>query len=156
MKGNLALKREGKYQRKRLMKKEIKVLVIKVMREAGWAPIGVLIFHWYAAHIGVLGKLDWLMHFLGGFSMAFFLYRSVVNGAYFLGELKSLTIYLFSFSLTCCVAVFWEFGEWASDIFLHTHVQKSISETMKDLLFGLLGAGLLLVFVCAFSLFRRK
>jgi hypothetical protein len=44
------------------------------------------------------------------------------------------------FTTSCTVAVFWEFAEFASDRFLGTSVQQSVTETMLDLAFGVVGA----------------
>lgn len=50
------------------------------------------------------------------------------------------------------VALFWEFGEYASDLILITDVQHSVSETMSDLIAGSLGA---MIVIILFALFRR-
>ena len=44
--------------------------------------------------------------------------------------------------------MFWEFGELFSDVFLGTHIQKTVRETMSDLIADAAGAITLLVLIC--------
>jgi len=48
--------------------------------------------------------------------------------------------YLLGFTGACTSAVFWEFAEFASDQLLGTAIQESLTETILDLLFGVIGA----------------
>jgi len=52
---------------------------------------------------------------------------------------------LFSFTLACTAGVFWEFAEVGSDTFLHTHIQRSVDEAMRDLIADASGAALMLL-----------
>jgi hypothetical protein len=61
-----------------------------------------------------------------------------------------------TFTSSCTAALFWEFMEFASDVFLHTTVQQSLSETMLDLVFGVLGALSSLTLVAFARLFLFK
>ena len=63
---------------------------------------------------------------------------------------------LFSYALACTVGVFWEFGELASDVFLHTHIQISIRETMSDLIADATGGASSLTLIFLTGIFHRK
>lgn len=109
-------------------------------REAVWALVAVFLFRWGAMLLGVRAQLDPVIHGLGGMAMAFFLMRGALRMERYLGRLTVSSRYLLIFSLTCTVALFWEFGEWASDGLRGTHIQKDVSETLGDLLSGTVGA----------------
>ncbi len=114
--------------------------LIQLLFRAGWAPLAVLILHAVVAKTPFRGPLDFAMHFSGGAAMAYFLFEAQRCFQEFLGNLTPLARYLLAFALACSVGVFWEFGEWFSDIFLQTHLQKSLPETMSDLLADTVGA----------------
>jgi hypothetical protein len=81
------------------------------------------------------------MHLLGGVALAILvsglLVQAVGNGwCPDTGRLITLVLVI---SLVVTGAVFWEFYEWMSDWFLGTHFQADLDDTMKDLVFGLLG-----------------
>jgi hypothetical protein len=80
-----------------------------------------------------------MLHFLGGAAIAYFFFRLFVILSVFPTTDRWL-IYAATFTSSCTAALFWEFVEFASDVFLHSHVQQSLSETMLDLVFGVLGA----------------
>ena len=50
-------------------------------------------------------------------------------------------------TLVATGAVCWEFHEWLSDTFFGTHLQWSVTDTMKDLFLGMLGGVFYAVFV---------
>lgn len=79
--------------------------------------------------------------------MAFFVFHALDCFENLLGSLQPPARYVFSFSLACTVGLFWEFGELFSDIFLHTHIQQTLHETMSDLLADTAGAGASLALV---------
>lgn len=116
-------------------------------RDAAWALALVLLFRWGAFVLGVRQQLDHVIHFSGGFAMAYFLYRVIRMASPYLGELRPFTRYVLAFAGTCTVALFWEFSEFASDIFLKTHIQYSVAETLDDLIFGTLGAACCLALI---------
>jgi hypothetical protein len=91
--------------------------------------------------------LDFPIHFLGGASIAFLFFHALDCFEALFGALTPFARYLFSFSLACTIGVFWEFGELFSDAFLHTHIQKSLHETMSDLIADTTGAVTSLSFV---------
>jgi uncharacterized membrane protein YjdF len=72
-----------------------------------------------------------------------------------LGESTLLGRVIFAFCAALTIGVFWEFAELASDVFLGTHIQKSIWETMRDLIADSTGAALALGICLAQPRFRR-
>lgn len=110
-----------------------------LLRVAG-APIAVLIFHAIVAKTRFRAPLDFTMHFLGGASMAYVFFYALDHLSFLLGSVTKSGRYLFSFSLACTVGVFWEFAEYTSDVFRHTHIQQSLPETMSDLIADASGA----------------
>ena len=58
---------------------------------------------------------------------------------------------LYTFALSCTVGVFWEFAELASDVVLHTDIQKNVRETMSDLVADATGAATTLVLLVIIS-----
>jgi hypothetical protein len=81
---------------------------------------------------------------MGGLAVAYFFYGAVQLLPHWLGNLSHLGNLLLTFTLSCTVAVFWEFGEFAADQFFGSHIQQTLSETMVDLLLGVVGAALFL------------
>lgn len=108
----------------------------RLLQQAAWAPIGVVVLHAVVARTAYRQDLDWLMHSLGGAAMAFFLYEATRVWERYLGRLYPLARYLIAFGLTCAVAIGWEVAEF----FLGN--QGGLGETIADLIFGMLGAGL--------------
>ena len=113
---------------------------LRILIEPGWAPFGVVLFHVTLAEFGLTHRFDHLLHFLGGAAIAYFFSRFLALLSLIPTTSHSWLIYAATFTSSCTAALFWEFVEFASDTFLHTNVQQSLSETMLDLLFGVLGA----------------
>jgi hypothetical protein len=121
-------------------------LIWRTVRDAAWPGLVVLVAH------AVLGELfghepyvDPAMHFAGGAAAAFFFTRlpQVLPGH--LGKPTALTRGLLGIGLTSTVAILWELGEYFSDVFLSTHIQRSVGNTMRDLINGMIGAITLVV-----------
>lgn len=129
--------------------------MLKLLRRAGWAPVAVLIFHRMVMDTSLRSPLDFTIHFLGGAAIAFFLFHALEFGAPVLGQVTLVGRLLFSFALTCTVGLFWEFGEFFSDLFLRTHIQWTIRETMRDLLADSAGAIACLSLLLVLARFRR-
>ncbi len=121
------------------------------LREAGWAPF--LVFAVHAIALGAFdaysrfARLDLLMHFIGGAVMAFFLHRTSINASLIglFGPHHPITHRLLVFTATCAVALFWEFAEFIADQTLGTHSQAGLADTLGDLLFGVIGAGVFIL-----------
>jgi hypothetical protein len=114
----------------------------------------VVILHEAVAKTSLRDPLDFTIHSLGGASIAFFFFHALHCFERFLGATTMLGRLLFSFALACTAGVFWEFGELASDVFLHTHIQLTIAETMSDLIADATGAACSLSVVFLFWIFR--
>lgn len=120
----------------------------KLFLRAGWAPIAVLIAHAIVVKTSLRESLDFWIHFSGGAAIAYFLFHAIHYLRTLLGGAGSFGRYLFAFALACTVGLFWEFAELVSDAFWGTHIQKTIQETMSDLVADTTGAIASLVLVC--------
>ena len=97
--------------------------------------------------------VDPIAHFSGGVAAAFFFRYACFLGRGFLGAPSPLALDLLAFGLTCSAALAWEFGEFASDVFLGTRIQYAVGNTMRDLMLGTLGGG---IYVAAARVLRRR
>ena len=103
--------------------------------------MAVLILHAVGGRmLGHEPYVDPIMHFLGGTAAALFLRHAASVAGRQLGVLTKLGLDLLAFGLTCATALFWEFGEFASDLLLGTRTQRSLGNTMRDLALGVGGA----------------
>ena len=119
----------------------VRQIIARVGREAMWAPITVLVLHAVGGRLfGHEPYVDPTMHFLGGVAAALFFRHAASVGRALLGAPTHLALDLLAFGSTCGVALFWEFGEFTTDQFLGTQIQRSLGDTMRDLLLGVLGA----------------
>ena len=130
--------------------------LLQLFRRAGWAPIGVIVLHQVVGKAGLRAQFDWLLHFLGGASVALFLYQMAEIFRHRVGPLTRAGRCLFTFALACTVALFWELSEFASDVFLATHVQHSLLETMLDLIYGVVGAAVCVALVVGLGAVTTK
>jgi hypothetical protein len=114
------------------------------LRQAGWAPLLVLAF-WAIAAAGFdayerYPSLDMPTHFCGGVSIAYLTSVGVVRLAPLLGAAHPLLRGAMAIGATAVAAIVWEFMEYLSDLFLGTHLNLGVRDTLSDLFFGLLGA----------------
>ena len=121
--------------------------ISRLLLRAAWAPLSVYIIHAVVIRTSLRQTLDFPMHFAGGAAIAFFLFHLIGCFAPAFAESDAALRYLFSFALACTVGLFWEYGELFSDVFLHTHIQQSLHETMMDLIADTVGASASLVLV---------
>ena len=123
--------------------------IVDTLRESAWAPLSVvaiyltgLAFHLY----DLFPPLDIPTHFLGGVAITY-LYRSAIKNSHrFAGEIPIGVQVLFAFACTGTTTVLWEFFENLVDYFLGTHMVLGLTDTIKDMFLGLLGALVLSVF----------
>jgi hypothetical protein len=109
--------------------------------QAGWAPIAVLVAHEVGARLfGHEPVVDPIMHFSGGAAVAYFVRRGCAVGRRFVGAPTPLAVDLLSFGLASVAALFWEFAERLSDVYLGTHAHTSVRGTLRDLELGVTGA----------------
>jgi hypothetical protein len=128
--------------------------LLRVLVNPGWAPLAVVGMHLALAQYGLTQRFDHLLHFLGGASIAYFLFGFLASLPSLFAGIPKWVQYLLVFTSSCTVAVFWEFAEFASDRFMHTSIQQSVSETVLDLAFGVAGAFCTLLVISAFRLVR--
>lgn len=114
--------------------------LLRLLLRAGWAPVLVLVFHQAIMRTPWREPLDFVMHFSGGLTIAFFIWHALDCFASRFGTLTAFARYLFTFALACTVGLFWEFAELFSDVVYGSHIQHSIHETMRDLLADTAGA----------------
>lgn len=126
-------------------------LLLRLLLNPGWAPLAVVVVHLVLAQYGLTQRFDHLLHFLGGASMAYFLFVLVGLLPSLFGGVPRWIRYLLAFTASCTVAVFWEFAEFTSDRFMGTSIQQSVPETVLDLAFGVAGALSTLVVIIGFS-----
>jgi hypothetical protein len=119
------------------------------------APASVLVFHEIVGHLGIRRQFDHQLHFSGGLTIAIFIYVVIRIASPILGELTQAARYFITFAGACTAALFWEFGEFASDVLRGTHTQQSDTDTMLDLVFGTLGATCALLMIAVIRRVRR-
>ncbi|HSH40438.1 MAG TPA: hypothetical protein VK993_16825 [Chthoniobacterales bacterium] len=127
-----------------------------LLRRTAWAPIAVLIAHQVLSRSAYRQPLDFAMHFSGGVAIAYFLYHALGLFGPVFGEVRAAGRYLFSFALACMIGLFWEFAELFSDVFLKTRIQRTIAETMRDLIADTTGAALSLSLIGIVSVVLRR
>lgn len=114
--------------------------LLHAVRATGiWAPALVLLLHECLSIPGWRTQIDWFNHFAGGLSFTFFAWKSLPLLFPWTGQLTGPGRLGAAFLAGCTAALLWDIGEFASDLFLGTTIQKSIHETMMDLVNGFLG-----------------
>lgn len=118
---------------------------ITSLRRAAWAPLLVFAIHvvglWGFDIYSRFPEFDIPMHFAGGFVIAYFFgvcYREASHRS-LLGQPSAVVFPPMILGLTSLVAVVWEFAEFIADHQFGVHTQPSLADTLLDLLMGLLG-----------------
>ena len=112
-------------------------MISRVLREAAWAPIAVLVLAWIVGRLPVARDLWWLFHVFGGAALAFFCARALVPAS-------PAARYLSAFAFAVAGAVAWELAEFAWDQAFGTRLQEGRADTISDLFFSACGAALYL------------
>lgn len=99
----------------------------------------VLVLHEFLSAEGWRTQIDWFNHYAGGLAITFFAWKSLPMLFPWTGQLTFTGRLGAAFLAGCTAALLWDIGEFASDLFLGTTIQKSIHETMMDLVNGFLG-----------------
>lgn len=127
------------------------------LRSAAWAPLTVLILHVIATRgFNAYHRFPWLdlpFHFFGGVAIAYFLWRSITIEVArpVLGQLSCSGQILFTLAALGTVTVLWEFAEWTTDHFGWTGAQRGLDDTMGDMVIGVFGGVVALLFMVARS-----
>ena len=122
--------------------------IITTLREAAWAPLGVvgfyaigLAFDWYDR----FPALDMPSHLLGGVAITYFYISAIKHSQRIVGEIPGLIQTLLAFTSTGTTIIFWEFYENAADWLLGTQMVRGLEDTIVDMLVGLTGALILVL-----------
>ena len=127
----------------------MKKTLLRVMKDAAWAPISVFVLHVVFARIfGHEPYVDPVIHFLGGAAIAFFFWCCVEAAPGLVGAPTRLAINALVIGLATLAAVLWELGELMSDILLGTNIQHSAPNTRRDLSLGVAGAVVFVIVHC--------
>lgn len=115
-----------------------------LLRTLLW-PSVVLLIHVINTIFGLywkLDRLDNLMHFLGGASIAasWLAFASLLQSKDHLNIKSKWLNILLAIGITALAAVLWEFMEFGMDYFFGVVMQPDLTDTMSDLALGLLGA----------------
>lgn len=119
------------------------------LRQAAWAPLSVIGFYLFglAFHLYELyPNLDIPTHLAGGIAITWFYRIAIRNSQGFLGDIPFPVQVLFAFTLTATTIILWEFYEAILDFLFSARHILGLSDTLKDMFVGLLGALLLTLF----------
>jgi hypothetical protein len=116
----------------------------KLFKQAGWAPFVVVLFHRIVLVSGLreYRLCDWILHFSGGLTIAYFLFHLIPYLEPKIGKLSRASRLLLTYTSAVTIAAFWELAEFAASFPKGTVLQHSLSETMIDLFNGVLGAAI--------------
>ncbi len=123
--------------------------IVATLREAAWAPLGILGFYLSSRGLHLFKlfpPLDIPTHFLGGIAITYFYRTAIRHSQKLMGEIPNPVQVLFAFTCTGTTTIFWEFYENILDFLTDTHMVRSLQDTIMDLLMGLLGALVLSLF----------
>jgi hypothetical protein len=125
-------------------------IIKEILIRALWFPSLVFIVFLLISRVfGIYDKLqglDILIHFLGGFSIAFCFSEilTILSRRELVSSIDRNVRTVLIFSLTATAAVFWEFAEFAFDNYFGAGLQLDLQDTIWDMAFGILG-GLLFI-----------
>jgi hypothetical protein len=126
-----------------ITRKQVTDWILVTLRESAWAPLGLiglyllgLALHLYDSH----PSLDIPTHFLGGVAMTYSFRSAIRHSQKLVGETPLPIQILFAFTCTGTTIVLWEFYENILDFLFKAHNVLGLSDTLKDMFVGLLGA----------------
>lgn len=124
-------------------KKQLIDWFITTLREAAWAPLGVVTFYLIGLALDLFDMfppLDIPTHFMGGVAITYFFRSAIKQSQTFLGEIPSLVQVLFAFTCTGTTIILWEFYENAFDFLFGTTMVRGLEDTIVDMFIGIMGA----------------
>ncbi|RPI94143.1 MAG: hypothetical protein EHM40_07535 [Chloroflexi bacterium] len=130
-------------------KQQFTAWIPATLREAAWAPLGVLGFYLLARSFllfKLFPPLDIPTHFLGGVAITYFYRVAIRHSQKVVGEIPFPIQVLFAITCTGTTAILWEFYENILDFFFDTGMVRGVEDTIVDLFVGLLGALVLSLF----------
>jgi hypothetical protein len=117
--------------------------IAATLREAAWAPLGVVAFYLIGLALGLFDRfppLDIPTHLLGGAAITYFYRSAIRNSQPLVGDIPLPIRIVFAFTSTGTTTVLWEFYENAFDFLFGTHMVRGLEDTITDLLMGFTGA----------------
>ena len=135
-----------------MQNKQVVAWVIDTLRQAAWAPLGVLVFYLVARSLQlfeIFPPLDIPTHFLGGVAITYFYRAAIRNVQRLVGEIPFPIQVVLAFTSTGTTTIFWEFYEYIFDFLFDAHMVRGVTDTTVDFFVGLLGA-------LVFSLLYRR
>lgn len=128
----------------------MKSWIKRSLQDAGWAPVSVLllslvlgnIFHIYSQFPGV----DKPVHIGGGMAITYFFAISIHHAQQLVGAIHRDRQLAVALGLTFLVTLAWEGIEMVGDITLNSKMNHGLTDTLLDILFGLLGSLIVLFF----------
>ena len=133
-------------------KQRLATWMVDTLREAAWAPLGVLGFYVLGLAFRLFKlfpPLDIPVHFLGGVVITYFYRSAISHSQKIVGEIPFPIQVVLAITCTGTTTILWEFYENILDFFAGTHMVRGVQDTILDLFVGLLGA-------LTLSLFYRR
>lgn len=128
-----------------------------MFRSGAWAPLTVIFGHQLVNQLGWRVEADGLLHFAGGLAITFLFGRLLLRNGTRIGIAEhSIGCRLTALAGGVSTAAIWELAEFFSDQLLTTDIQRSLEETMTDLAFSALGAGVVAVFSLVYDFTSRR
>jgi hypothetical protein len=128
--------------------------------QAAWAPALVFVFYTVAAKVfNAYNLYPWLdipTHFCGGLAITYFFFTAIANSQAMIGSIPKVVQLTLSVGLTAISAIVWEFLEYlVAYLFLGSKFNMGVTDTLSDLLFGLVGAVFMVAFVSRHPLYKK-
>src|SRR5512139_336562 len=123
--------------------------ILVTLREAAWAPLGVIGLYLLGLLFGVYDRyppMDIPTHFLGGVAITYFYRSAIRNSQVFVGEIPYPIRVIFAFTATGTTIILWEFYEMILDTLFLANNVLGLADTIKDMFVGLMGALVLTIF----------
>ena len=117
--------------------------IVDTLREAAWAPLGVLGFYGIGLALGIFDSFPFLdipTHLAGGIAIAYFYRVAIRHSQKLVGQIPFPIQLLLGFTSAGTTTILWEFYENILDFFLGTQMVRGLEDTIVDLFVGLLGA----------------
>lgn len=132
-----------------MTRKQLTDWVLVILREAAWAPMTVIGFYLFglAFHLyDLYPPLDIPTHFFGGVAITYFYRSAIYHAQKIVGEIPLPVQVILAFTCTGTTIIFWEFYEITLDFLFEANNVLGLTDTIKDMFVGLLGALALTVF----------
>lgn len=123
--------------------------IFSTLKESAWAPLSVFGFYVFGLAIDLFDNFPYMdipTHFMGGVVITYFYRVAIRNSQKIVGDIPHSIQVIFAFTCTGTTTVFWELYENFADHFLGTHMVRGLEDTIMDLILGLSGALVLILF----------